>query len=123
MMTTVNRLRFFLVFTLISPFTIFNVVQAEQPVVQATAGPSLTPQSAAVSVLDGSPSVIAASANTSDTMLPNTEQGSSLGGGTIGLQRPANNGRTSRQTIRSMDILDRPFRLGHFYGNTVRRRN
>ncbi len=29
----------------------------------------------------------------------------------------------TRQEIRSMDILDRPNRPGHFYGNTVRRRH
>lgn len=29
----------------------------------------------------------------------------------------------SRQEIRSMPILDRPNRPGHFYGNTVRRRH
>jgi hypothetical protein len=29
--------------------------------------------------------------------------------------------RATRQEIRSMDILDRPNRPGHFYGNTVRR--
>ena len=28
----------------------------------------------------------------------------------------------SRQEIRSMNILDRPYRPLHFYGNTVRRR-
>ena len=31
--------------------------------------------------------------------------------------------RLSRQEIRSMPILERPNRPGHFYGNTVRRRN
>ena len=29
---------------------------------------------------------------------------------------------TERETIKSMDILDRPDRPLHFYGNTVRRR-
>lgn len=29
----------------------------------------------------------------------------------------------TREEIRSMDILDRPYRVGHFYGNTVRRRH
>lgn len=29
----------------------------------------------------------------------------------------------TRKEIRSMDILDRPNRPGHFYGNTVRRRH
>ena len=67
-------------------------------------------------------SVNANSANKLETVLPNTEQGLSFGGGAIGLQRPANNGRSNRQTIRSMDILDRPNRIGHVYGNTVRRR-
>lgn len=28
-----------------------------------------------------------------------------------------------RQHIRSLHILDRPYRFGHFYGNTVRRRH
>jgi hypothetical protein len=28
-----------------------------------------------------------------------------------------------RQDIRSTDILDRPYRRGHFYGNAVRRRH
>jgi hypothetical protein len=28
----------------------------------------------------------------------------------------------SRQEIRSMPIETRPYRMGHFYGNTVRRR-
>ena len=27
-----------------------------------------------------------------------------------------------RKSIKSQHILDRPYRLGHFYGNTVRRR-
>jgi len=34
----------------------------------------------------------------------------------------ANARRARRQTIKSMHILDRPYRPGHFYGNTVRRR-
>ncbi|MBC8873841.1 MAG: hypothetical protein H8E44_30750 [Planctomycetes bacterium] len=34
----------------------------------------------------------------------------------------ANTRRAHRQTIKSMHILDRPYRPGHFYGNTVRRR-
>lgn len=29
----------------------------------------------------------------------------------------------TRQEIRSMPILERPYRFGHFYGNTVRRRH
>ena len=29
----------------------------------------------------------------------------------------------TRQTIKSMPILERPNRFGHFYGNTVRRAN
>lgn len=29
---------------------------------------------------------------------------------------------TNRQTIKQMPILERPNRVGHFYGNTVRRR-
>jgi hypothetical protein len=95
-MTIVYRLRFFLIFTLISSITIFNFVQAEQPAAQATGGPSWTQPAAAVSVWDGSRSVNATSAN---------------------------NGRANRQIIRSMDILHRPNRFGHFYGNTVRRRN
>ncbi len=95
-MTIVYCLRFFLIFTMISSITIFNFVQAEQPAAQVTGGQSWTPPSAAVSVWDGSPSVNATSAS---------------------------NGRTNRQSIRSMDILHRPNRLGHFYGNTVRRRN
>ncbi len=32
------------------------------------------------------------------------------------------NGAQRREAIRSMHILDRPSRIGHFYGNTVRRR-
>jgi hypothetical protein len=28
-----------------------------------------------------------------------------------------------REAIRSQNILDRPYRIGHFYGNTVRRRH
>ena len=35
----------------------------------------------------------------------------------------ANSGQSSRQHIRSMHILDRPSRPGHFYGNAVRRRH
>jgi hypothetical protein len=34
-----------------------------------------------------------------------------------------NNGNLSRDQIRSMHILDRPSRPGHFYGNAVRRRH
>lgn len=30
--------------------------------------------------------------------------------------------RLTREQIRSMPILERPNRIGHFYGNTVRRR-
>ncbi|PHS09981.1 MAG: hypothetical protein COA78_11655 [Blastopirellula sp.] len=33
------------------------------------------------------------------------------------------NSSLSRDHIRSMDILNRPYRPGHFYGNTVRRRH
>ncbi len=114
-MTIVYRLRFFLIFTLISSITIFNFVQAEQPAAQATEGQSWTQPSAAVSVWNGSLSLNATS--------PNTEQGLSYDGEAIGWQLPANNGRANRQVIRSMDILHRPNRLGHFYGNSVRRRN
>jgi hypothetical protein len=32
-------------------------------------------------------------------------------------------GAERRAEIRSMDILERPYRVGHFYGNTVRRRH
>ncbi len=35
----------------------------------------------------------------------------------------ANSARSYRAHIRSMHILDRPSRPGHFYGNTVRRRH
>lgn len=38
-------------------------------------------------------------------------------------QRPQNPRALTRKEIRSMDILDRPNRPGHFYGNTVRRRH
>lgn len=31
-------------------------------------------------------------------------------------------GAERRAEIRSMDLLERPYRVGHFYGNTVRRR-
>lgn len=34
-----------------------------------------------------------------------------------------NNANLSREEIRSMHILDRPSRPGHFYGNAVRRKN
>ena len=43
-------------------------------------------------------------------------------GGRIETPRAAS-GRMSRQEIRSLDILERPYRIGHFYGNTVRRRH
>lgn|GEM_PF-3949995 len=29
--------------------------------------------------------------------------------------------QTQRQVIRQMPLLERPYRVGHFYGNTVRR--
>jgi len=31
--------------------------------------------------------------------------------------------RVQREAIREMPILERPYRFGHFYGNTVRRRH
>jgi hypothetical protein len=34
-----------------------------------------------------------------------------------------NNANLSREQIRSMHILDRPSRPGHFYGNAVRRKH
>jgi len=34
-----------------------------------------------------------------------------------------NNANLSREQIRSMPILERPSRPGHFYGNAVRRKN
>ncbi len=39
------------------------------------------------------------------------------------VQRTQNPRALTRKEIRSMDILDRPNRPGHFYGNTVRRRH
>ncbi|MCR5163568.1 MAG: hypothetical protein K6C40_06080 [Thermoguttaceae bacterium] len=38
-------------------------------------------------------------------------------------QKTQNQRALTRKEIRSMDILDRPNRPGHFYGNTVRRRH
>ena len=40
-----------------------------------------------------------------------------------GATTPTNRTGMSRQEIKSMDILERPNRPGHFYGNTVRRLN
>jgi len=39
------------------------------------------------------------------------------------LSASVNTNRAYRHAIRSMHILDRPYRPGHFYGNTVRRRH
>lgn len=39
------------------------------------------------------------------------------------VQKTQNPRALTRKEIRSMDILDRPNRPGHFYGNTVRRRH
>jgi hypothetical protein len=38
-----------------------------------------------------------------------------------GTAQAANYGNLTRREIRSMPILERPSRPGHFYGNTVRR--
>jgi hypothetical protein len=122
-MTMDNRRWFLLIVALISPLSSFNFLQAEQPTHPTTRRQSTTAVSPPVSVLDRPRIAYTPQDNAPELALP--DPGLNPEGAEAGAvsQRPANVGRMSRQTIRSMDILDRPNRLGHFYGNTVRRRH
>ncbi len=122
-MTIARRLRFLLIFTLISSLTLVSLLQAEQPANQTADRRSPTVVLAPVSVLVEPAIIDTARTNATASVLPDPESNPNLAGTGSAVQRPANNGRMSRQVIRSMDIHDRPYRLGHFYGNTVRRRN
>lgn len=97
-------------------FSTGTCLQAQQTRAQFSAkkSPSNSPSPQAVSVLQVAPDEGAV-----QEADPNPTAAAEPGNGSRGTAGSRNN----RQEIRSMDILERPYRFGHFYGNAVRRRH